>query len=426
MSSCISGGSRTYGFERGRPSPLQSIAKAPVSSNHRSPSSSSSTLSDSNNATSLTISTKKSRTPRKRPNQIYNEAAVLLSTAYPAIFSPQAHRLPKLCKQPNRPLVILETKDSELLDEPSPRPFSDSCFILLTPNPPEPDALSPCPNPASSGFECNFTPNHNSSVDSPMSVGSDPEPICPTVPEPKSLLNSHSESHFEGDFDTESLLDEELGCGIDSILGEALSHYEDEDRDENCNSKWFTSYNNQVAQFGWYNPSWSDWFEGKMNAAPLRRGNGVEFYHFAPRQRLVDKIMADQEMSALSFSSLEWVKRDESQSRLWLKLNHEDVLNTWSDQAPLYADEQRAEAANAELPTSADALARLTQFDVFPELGNWRQLSEEGGSMREASVMRYKEKRRTRLFSKKIRYEVRKVNADRRPRMKASSPNEAS
>lgn len=37
---------------------------------------------------------------------------------------------------------------------------------------------------------------------------------------------------------------------------------------------------------------------------------------------------------------------------------------------------------------------------------------------REAKVMRYKEKRRTRLFSKKIRYEVRKLNAEKRPRMK--------
>lgn len=42
------------------------------------------------------------------------------------------------------------------------------------------------------------------------------------------------------------------------------------------------------------------------------------------------------------------------------------------------------------------------------------------GGGREACVQRYKEKRRTRLFSKKIRYQVRKVNADRRPRMKAS------
>ena len=37
---------------------------------------------------------------------------------------------------------------------------------------------------------------------------------------------------------------------------------------------------------------------------------------------------------------------------------------------------------------------------------------------REARVSRYREKRRTRLFSKKMRYEVRKLNAEKRPRMK--------
>jgi hypothetical protein len=41
-----------------------------------------------------------------------------------------------------------------------------------------------------------------------------------------------------------------------------------------------------------------------------------------------------------------------------------------------------------------------------------------GGGRREASLLRYKEKRRARLFSKKIRYEVRKLNAEQRPRMK--------
>jgi hypothetical protein len=52
--------------------------------------------------------------------------------------------------------------------------------------------------------------------------------------------------------------------------------------------------------------------------------------------------------------------------------------------------------------------------------------SEGGGAAaaevgRQARVLRYKEKRRTRLFSKTIRYEVRKLNAERRPRMKVSS-----
>lgn len=55
--------------------------------------------------------------------------------------------------------------------------------------------------------------------------------------------------------------------------------------------------------------------------------------------------------------------------------------------------------------------ARLAQIDLFSELGG----------VREASVQRYKEKRRNRLFSKKIRYQVRKLNADRRPRMKVHS-----
>lgn len=68
-------------------------------------------------------------------------------------------------------------------------------------------------------------------------------------------------------------------------------------------------------------------------------------------------------------------------------------------------------------------------FDVVPDLGFWSSEGDgfngqmedgkiNGSGVREASVLRYKEKRRTRLFSKKIRYEVRKLNAERRPRMK--------
>ncbi|CAH2038705.1 unnamed protein product [Thlaspi arvense] len=43
---------------------------------------------------------------------------------------------------------------------------------------------------------------------------------------------------------------------------------------------------------------------------------------------------------------------------------------------------------------------------------------QERNTRREASVLRYKEKRQSRLFSKKIRYQVRKLNADKRPRFK--------
>lgn len=45
---------------------------------------------------------------------------------------------------------------------------------------------------------------------------------------------------------------------------------------------------------------------------------------------------------------------------------------------------------------------------------------EEERARREACVLRYKEKRQNRLFSKKIRYQVRKLNADKRPRIKVT------
>lgn len=49
-----------------------------------------------------------------------------------------------------------------------------------------------------------------------------------------------------------------------------------------------------------------------------------------------------------------------------------------------------------------------------------------GDGGREARVTRYREKRRTRLFAKKIRYEVRKLNAEKRPRMKGRFVKRAS
>ncbi|KAF7808884.1 zinc finger protein CONSTANS-LIKE 16-like [Senna tora] len=55
---------------------------------------------------------------------------------------------------------------------------------------------------------------------------------------------------------------------------------------------------------------------------------------------------------------------------------------------------------------------------------NYGRAMGDGG--REARVSRYREKRRTRLFSKKIRYEVRKLNAEKRPRMKGRFVKRAS
>lgn len=67
---------------------------------------------------------------------------------------------------------------------------------------------------------------------------------------------------------------------------------------------------------------------------------------------------------------------------------------------------------------------RQNDYGLVPELRPCSPaISTHGGEDegRGARVSRYREKKRSRLFSKKIRYEVRKVNAESRPRMKVRS-----
>ncbi|RYR54569.1 hypothetical protein Ahy_A06g029877 [Arachis hypogaea] len=122
---------------------------------------------------------------------------------------------------------------------------------------------------------------------------------------------------------------------------------------------------------------------------------------------------------------------------LSLKLDHEGILNAWSDKGSLYIAGEAPQTVpdfhnhalfyNALLPNniggdgcgSNDGIGNTW---VVPEIGGEnRTTTEELGlkvGQREASVQRYKEKRQNRLFSKRIRYEVRKLNAEKRPRMK--------
>ncbi|OMO82909.1 hypothetical protein CCACVL1_11687 [Corchorus capsularis] len=95
-----------------------------------------------------------------------------------------------------------------------------------------------------------------------------------------------------------------------------------------------------------------------------------------------------------------WEDDDDKRVSLKLNLNYQEVLDAWSDRGPLWADDYSISMASngyymGEVPVMEEERAR-----------------------REASVLRYKEKRQTRLFSKKIRYQVRKLNADKRPRLK--------
>ncbi|CAN6246224.1 unnamed protein product [Urochloa humidicola] len=99
-----------------------------------------------------------------------------------------------------------------------------------------------------------------------------------------------------------------------------------------------------------------------------------------------------------------------------LRLDYEAVIESWGSSP--WTDGQRPDVQLDDFWPHAHHSGvwmmagggRLGGEALPPRLGM--------GGGREARVSRYREKRRTRLFAKKIRYEVRKLNAEKRPRMK--------
>uniref|UniRef100_A0A5B7BDM9 CCT domain-containing protein n=1 Tax=Davidia involucrata TaxID=16924 RepID=A0A5B7BDM9_DAVIN len=133
--------------------------------------------------------------------------------------------------------------------------------------------------------------------------------------------------------------------------------------------------------------------------------------------------------------------QNQTQHRLSLKLDYQEILNAWSDKGPLYIKVESPQTVpdlHDDFPPhdspnglmdgwgSNGGVWRVPEMSCSNGNGNGNvkiKEEEQGGEewkmgQREASVLRYKEKRQNRLFSKRIRYEVRKLNAEKRPRMK--------
>ncbi|KAJ7527223.1 hypothetical protein O6H91_16G043300 [Diphasiastrum complanatum] len=137
----------------------------------------------------------------------------------------------------------------------------------------------------------------------------------------------------------------------------------------------------------------------------------------------------NQQLEAMIERPIQSISKEGHNKKSFLKLNYEDVLSAWSDRGCFWTDGQWPQTVP---PDSTSQSLEEVNLDVgvvphlSPESVKSLEQKEEthvlattdGG--REARVLRYREKRRTRLFSKKIRYEVRKLNAERRPRIKVS------
>ncbi|KAG6430413.1 hypothetical protein SASPL_108479 [Salvia splendens] len=315
------------------------IIKSPSSTCWISSSSSpSSTLSESTTSNALSTTTRKPRTPRKRPNQTYNDAAAILSTAYPKIFPPT--------KPGNSHGGAFIFEPSELL---MPLQQVDTLRRLL--------ALD---------------------LEKPVDIKG-LRKACRSTPEISNSSQCEDEEEEE-EFDAESILDEEIGGGIESIMGNLEM---DKENDAPVNNTFCYGY-------------------------PVGLGLGLEsramrvadeWWKF-PCVNVVDvnpNVVGGKKKKKVEETE-DSVSPEPNAGMLGLKLNYNSIAHAWSDKPWPFSEES----------PESDIRARLAQIELF---------SEKGG-VREASVQRYKEKRRTRLFSKKIRYQVRKVNADRRPRMK--------
>ncbi|CAL4971448.1 unnamed protein product [Urochloa decumbens] len=462
---------------------LEMVKAAASPGAHSSPlrSSPSSTLSEASNASSssaTSVSLKRARAPRKRPNQAYNEAAALLASIHPSVFP--VKKSPKTAAPAARQQQLIisglaaafssaaAASDDDLLP---PLPvLADAAFLLRDMPPPAP------PQSPSGG-------KNNCSSPAPVSSAfrdfRDPAPPSPASPDTVGA-DELGEIDDDGGFDAESILDVDAGAaaaeGLDGIMGsltvESNATASTTSDDSILSSSGIHPYLRSLMVVGL-----AGRFElglgfrhgggarPNLNRALKRRDDDGAWWMWpavpvkdltvappalAPPSAAADAAMAQapvpapekkkskkkkvvkiEKVMAKGKEEMPNVKCKEEaadgsveagngdggdadstpaakapKTGLGLKLDADEVLKAWSDKGSMFT-----EGGGPESPASAaDVRAKLAEIELFPE--------NASGGIREASVLRYKEKRRTRLFSKKIRYQVRKVNADCRPRMK--------
>ncbi|KAH6756414.1 hypothetical protein C2S53_002506 [Perilla frutescens var. hirtella] len=313
MSSCLTGGGRAYGLN------LDLIKPPTTFSTSNSSSSPSSTLSESSNSP-LSIFTRKPRTPRKRPNQTYNEAAAILSTAYPKLFPPK--NLSKLIKftkshhNNNRGPFLSEPPD--LLIPFDRAVGSSGCFPVGT------KVEKPCLSPGEVSSQGNFSE------------------IC--------------DGH-EQDFDAESILDEEVEEGIDSIMGNVR-----------MDGETSTVQINESFCYGFPVGMGFDYGCGmRKELRAMRHVDEGDWWRFpcvnvADITRKIARIPVDnnkkkkkqkkkENLAAASASaSSEEDSVPHPTAGLLLKLNYDDVLKSWSDKgSPFSGDSPVAESAGNDV-----------------------------------------------------------------------------
>nr|XP_043628222.1 protein CHLOROPLAST IMPORT APPARATUS 2 isoform X2 [Erigeron canadensis] len=343
MSSCLSGG-RAYGFDIENIMKCQSTTSS--SRNSHSSSSPSSTLSESSNSP-ITISNRKPRTPRKRPNQTYNEAAVLLSIACPKVFSTK-----NLTKKNNKNNKLSKfTRQCSIgtnsIHESSELLIENSGFLLHEP------CMEKQKPPPNSVLESKVLNSCQNSPDGIEFRSSNSMELC--------------DDGFGDDFDTESMLDEEMEEGIDSIMGNTCSNYSNIEKEKYTN----TCYGYPMGLGFGGNLEFNFGFGMRNGVRALKNGDDGHWWNFPvvnvspavvpvkvkkpPVEKKKKKV---EDLMKRSEPELELELREERKcipeiiatNKLSLKLNYDDILNAWSDKgSPLPEEISGSESPGGDI-----------------------------------------------------------------------------
>nr|BAJ88817.1 predicted protein [Hordeum vulgare subsp. vulgare] len=428
---------------------------SPLRPAHSSPSS---TLSEASNASSsaTSVSLKRARAPRKRPNQAYNEAAALLASIHPSVFP--VKKSPKTATAPRPPplsgLAVAFGAAASSSDLLPPLPvLSDAAFLLRdhaaspSPRPPQSPSIDACKNCSSP------TP-----VSSAFREFRDP---APSPASPDTATDEPGELDFDDDgFDAESILDVDEAAaggaaeGIDGIMGSLTME---------ANTATATSDDSILSSSGIHPYLRSLMVVGlagrfelglgsrqstrpNLNRALKRRDDDGAWWMWpavpvkditvtpptppqepaaavsntampppasaAPEKKKskkkkkvkMEKVLAKEEELANAkceegadgtVDAADGNGDDDGaptkapKTGLGLKLDTDDVLKEWSGKGSMFAEGSGPDSSES----AAEVRAKLADIDLFPENGS--------GGIREARVMRYKEKRRNRLFRRR-------------------------
>ncbi|XP_020148948.1 protein CHLOROPLAST IMPORT APPARATUS 2 [Aegilops tauschii subsp. strangulata] len=407
-------------------------------------SSASSALSDASNSSSASsLSLKRARTPRKRPNQTYNEAAALLASMYPSVF-PAGDRAP-----PSPRLLGLA---SALADDPSrvdllpPFPVLGNAACLLR------DAAAPPPTTPRSPVLARACPSP-AAVSSAFTEFRDSAP-SPGTPDGAAGADGPGELDFEDDddsFDADSFLlggvDEGAAAeGIDGIMGKLSMESGSDASSINrvLSSSGIDPYirNLMVLGLGFRrsrsnikqalkrHDDDSEWW--MCPAIPLKDIMPVPPPSMEPpppvekkkkktKKKALKDIAAGPCITCVKEEIPDPAYGDDGifglkapKTGLGLSLNTEEVLKAWYDRGSVFSD------GNIPDASSADGLAKLSDIELFLENG-------AAGAIREGSIqkLKHKQKQCTPLLSNKTRYQARKVHAESRPRVKGRFVSQA-